>query len=265
MKHTKIISRKEKRSGKDADPLFHFAVSQSLICVLILLAAVVLRLVGGEAYAMVRSRYRDTFGDTTSVKEVTQPSDVLPDQEKDGNEAKDTNIPIQSQQAMSQEVLDQSFGDSIDDSMVLTKQSSVLIHTAVKHDNINEMAVPVQGVVTSPFGYRIHPIYGTRMFHNGVDIGADTGTPIASSLSGVVTASEYNSSYGNYVMVDHGNDLYTIYAHCDELLVKVGESVKKGETIARVGSTGVSTGPHLHFEVRRGEYRIDPAWLVDLS
>ena len=109
--------------------------------------------------------------------------------------------------------------------------------------------------VSSEYGYRVHPTLGVNKFHNGVDFAANSGTPIMAAYDGTVVGATYNSSMGNYVMIDHGDGLYTIYMHASQLYVSSGQTVSKGETIAAVGSTGRSTGPHLHFSVRlNGEY-----------
>lgn len=117
---------------------------------------------------------------------------------------------------------------------------------------------PVEGRITSGFGHRHHPILHRRMMHYGVDIGAPRGTPIRAVRDGVVTRSERAGSYGNVVFVDHGNGLETRYAHADELLVRPGARVEAGQVLATVGSTGRSTGPHLHFEVRKDGVAVDP-------
>lgn len=117
---------------------------------------------------------------------------------------------------------------------------------------------PVSGDITSYFGYRIHPILKKRKYHSGLDIAASSGTPIAASDTGVVIFSARNGGYGLMVTIDHGAGISTIYAHCSRLLVKKGQKVTKGQTIARVGSTGLSTGPHLHFEVRRDGVPVNP-------
>jgi murein DD-endopeptidase MepM/ murein hydrolase activator NlpD len=110
---------------------------------------------------------------------------------------------------------------------------------------------PVENInYTSNFGYRIDPFTGHQSFHEGVDFAAETGTPINAAASGKVIYSETHSAYGKTVDIDHGNGLVTRYAHASELLVKEGELVVRGQRIAKVGSTGRSTGPHLHFEVR---------------
>jgi len=109
--------------------------------------------------------------------------------------------------------------------------------------------------VTSKYGYRYHPITKKYHLHNGTDIAASTGTPILAVYKGVVATVSYTSSAGNYIMINHGSGLYTVYMHCHKIIAKVGQTVKQGDTIALVGSTGSSTAPHLHFSVRlNGSY-----------
>lgn len=105
------------------------------------------------------------------------------------------------------------------------------------------------GRLGSPFGRRIDPINGSSAMHTGLDFQALTGTPIYAAAGGVVITNQYHAAYGNMLEIDHGNELVTRYAHASELLVSRGDVVKRGQMIARVGSTGRSTGPHLHFEV----------------
>lgn len=112
--------------------------------------------------------------------------------------------------------------------------------------------VPSTRYVSSPYGYRIHPIYGTSRFHSGIDIATSSGNDIVAAESGTVILASYgyNGGYGNYIIIDHGNGLTTRYAHCSSLYVSVGTKVSRGQRIAAIGSTGASTGPHCHFEVR---------------
>ncbi len=112
--------------------------------------------------------------------------------------------------------------------------------------------------VTSLFGTRWHPILQYWRSHNGVDIGADYYTDVLASDSGVVVTSTYDESYGNYVMISHGNDRYTLYAHMDSRNVSEGDTVSQGDVIGYVGSTGMSTGPHIHFEIWENGVRVDP-------
>lgn len=125
--------------------------------------------------------------------------------------------------------------------------------------------VPVSGTMTSDFGYRDHPVYGETLFHYGIDIGAASGTKIRSFADGVVTSTGLSDSYGNYVKVLHADGISTFYAHCSKILVKDGQVVEKGDAIARVGMTGTATGPHLHFEVRKGDSILDPNHYVALD
>lgn len=120
------------------------------------------------------------------------------------------------------------------------------------------LAWPVRGRVSSGFGYRMHPILRERRLHTGLDIAASTGTTIRAAAPGVVISSGYRNGYGNTVVIDHGGSLSTLYGHCSRLYVRAGQRVRQGETIAAVGSTGLSTGPHLHFEVRVNGRPVDP-------
>ncbi|WP_420639402.1 peptidoglycan DD-metalloendopeptidase family protein [Candidatus Poriferisocius sp.] len=122
-----------------------------------------------------------------------------------------------------------------------------------------EFFQPVPGTIGSGFGNRVHPIFGTVRFHAGADFGGNTGDPIRAAASGTVTQAQWREGYGNTVVVDHGDDWTTLYAHLSGFNASVGQQVEIGDVIGYVGSTGWSTGPHLHFEVRyRGSPR-DPA------
>lgn len=112
------------------------------------------------------------------------------------------------------------------------------------------MVWPLNGPVTSEYGWRTHPIYGTQRYHSGLDIGGDYGQPIVAAASGVVSYAGWISGYGYAVIIDHGGGVSTLYGHNEELVVSEGQSVGQGQQIAWCGSTGNSTGPHCHFEVR---------------
>lgn len=115
------------------------------------------------------------------------------------------------------------------------------------------------GFIGSGFGNRVDPFSGQLTMHAGLDFAAPPGTPILAAAGGVVSSAEYNPAYGNSVVIDHGNGLQTLYAHASYLDVRAGEIVRKGQQIARVGSTGRSTGPHLHFEVHVNGVPQNPA------
>ena len=112
--------------------------------------------------------------------------------------------------------------------------------------------------ISDDYGTRIHPILGVQQFHNGIDMAAPGGSPILAAYDGTVVAAAYSNSMGNYIMIDHGDSLYTIYMHASALYVSKGQEVSKGQKIAAVGSTGRSTGNHLHFSVRKSGSYVSP-------
>lgn len=120
------------------------------------------------------------------------------------------------------------------------------------------MIWPLNGPITSEFGWRTHPIFGTQRYHSGLDIGGDYGLPIVAAASGTVIHAGWISGYGYTVIIDHGGGITTLYGHNESLLVGEGESVSQGQTIAMCGSTGNSTGPHCHFEVRENGEPVSP-------
>lgn len=124
-----------------------------------------------------------------------------------------------------------------------------------------EYTSPVEGIKSSGFGYRIHPILKEEKFHYGTDFAADTGTAVMAFADGTVIAAGESDSYGNYIIIDHNGGYSTMYAHCSELCVGCGD-VKKGERIALVGQSGLATGPHLHFEIRYGSDFINPEFYL---
>ena len=112
--------------------------------------------------------------------------------------------------------------------------------------------------VSSPYGWRIHPLFNEQRFHSGIDVAANAGASILASASGTVSIATYSSSYGNYVLINHGNGNTTLYAHMSTILVSAGSYVNQGDVIGYVGSTGWATGPHLHYEIRINNTLVDP-------
>ena len=113
-------------------------------------------------------------------------------------------------------------------------------------------------IVSSSYGYRMHPIYKTKKFHAGMDFTGAIGTPIYATGNGTVIANQFDKGYGRHVIIDHGFNYKTVYAHMDKALVKKGQKVKRGDIIGYIGNTGLSTGPHLHYEVRKNDKPLDP-------
>ncbi len=139
----------------------------------------------------------------------------------------------------------------------LKSREALLVHTPLGY--------PVRGWITSPYGYRRDPFTGRREFHEGVDIAAPIGAPIRAPADGVVVFAGRKVGYGKMVILDHGYGYSTAYGHCSKILVRIGQRVKRGQIIAKVGDTGRSTAPHLHYEVRVGKVAVNPYYYLKLG
>ncbi|NJR19952.1 MAG: M23 family metallopeptidase [Calothrix sp. CSU_2_0] len=145
--------------------------------------------------------------------------------------------------------------------LVKSLQNLVSVHnTKITALNNGQIAFPTaKGTpITSGFGWRIHPITGKRRFHTGIDFGADLGTPIYAVDAGSIKLAREKGGYGNTVIVNHGNGKSTLYGHASKLYVREGQQVVRGQMVAAVGSTGMSTAPHLHFEIRVHDKPVNP-------
>lgn len=134
--------------------------------------------------------------------------------------------------------------------------------SASKYIISEDICPPVDGSISSPFGYRINPVSDKLSFHTGLDIAADAGDSVKAAYYGVVEQAAEDDVYGKYIKINHGNGIETFYAHCSKLCVKVGDVVNQGEKIALVGSTGWSTGPHLHFSIIIDNVYYNPSFVL---
>ena len=187
----------------------------------------------------------EALGERVSGLAGVNPNDIKADPARGGALVEGRPLTLEELQSTLSD-LDQLTDRRVD---LLTVMESRLFDAKIK-----KMMVPTQqpvatGHLGSSFGWRIDPFTGRSALHTGLDFQADVGTAIHAAAGGVVVAAEVHPQYGNMVEVDHGNDLVTRYAHASRLLVKKGDLIKRGQTIAEVGTTGRSTGPHLHFEV----------------
>ncbi len=140
-----------------------------------------------------------------------------------------------------------------------------LLQQSVLKDTLPNSSPVTVAFNSSSFGWRLDPFNGHKAFHEGLDFPADVGTPIYAAAGGIVTVAEQTPDYGKLIKIDHGSGLETRYAHASRLLVKVGDRVEKGQEIAEVGSTGRSTGPHLHYEIRLDGNALDPRQYLKAS
>jgi murein DD-endopeptidase MepM/ murein hydrolase activator NlpD len=146
--------------------------------------------------------------------------------------------------------------DARDDS--LSSIEAKVLQQSVLKDMLPNSSPVAAAYNSSSYGWRIDPFNGNKAFHEGLDFTANTGTPIRAAADGIVSFAEHTPDYGNIVKIEHGSGLETRYAHASKLLVHVGERVVKGQIVAEVGSTGRSTGPHLHYEIRLNGNSLDP-------
>ena len=141
---------------------------------------------------------------------------------------------------------------------VITTTQAEVKEAARKMEAATPKGLPLEGVLTSPFGERSDPATGSTVGHDGVDLGVSVGTPVHATADGVVTYADYRDDYGYMVIIDHQNGYETVYAHNNQLSVSVGDTVSRGDVVAYSGNTGYSTGPHLHYEIRLNGVCMDP-------
>ena len=274
---------------------FELLTTQAIICVIVLLAAVMLKTFGGNLYDATRKGYVDNFEDETKVEEVLETiGDAFGLDTPEGTQNDESSLPRQQNPpssklpGFSENEYDNESGigsdissgaedepGDTDDDFPVSSEDSEKVYVATDLNgqeiaesvgaHVNSIILPVNGRITSPFGMRIHPVSGENRMHGGIDIGGYEGEGIRAAMSGTVSKIGEDDSFGKYVFLKHPNGMETVYAHCSKILVEDGQEIDKGEIIAEVGSTGVSNGPHCHFEVRVGGVRIDPSYLLPVS
>ncbi len=159
-----------------------------------------------------------------------------------------------------QNIANQSFDLLEEYKASIKSYSEVIDHISIQTEKFRYTPSmwPCRGFITSPFGFRLHPIYSNKIFHPGIDIANIKSTPVVSTADGIVIFSGWQAGYGYVVAVEHGNKYRTVYAHLSKILVKRKELVKKGQEIGKMGNTGRSTGTHLHYEVHHNKRPINP-------
>lgn len=227
---------------------------QIMVCSVALLIAVFLKLFGGPAFEAVREWYLTNLNNTIIAQEKLEDIKqtclrLVPSaagQDTEGQESSSAPSSSDTEKAPSVPDSNALFTNSLNSSIPVTMTAY--------------LAPPLEsGTVTSCFGER-----GGKV-HQGVDIGADMGSPVEAALPGTVAAAGQSPSYGNFIVLDHGNGIRTLYAHCSELLAKEGDMVSCGQKIAEVGNTGDSTGPHLHFELTINEVHYNPQPMLKMQ
>lgn len=263
---------KNRKPKTKADYLVRLILLQSALCFLVIIGVLVASKVSPAAAERLKSDYVKIMEKDMSVSEVIadlkdtaeevfQPIEVIEPEAKAAMAASKSDID-------SYTVIDDETGEAVAVGEIMHNGTgggdSAAQGNSFSDYKINADAViPVQGArLTSPFGYRTNPISGNYGFHTGIDLAAAENTPVAAAFSGTVTETGESDVWGKYVLVRHSESLETYYCHLNEIYVEEGAVIRSGETVGLLGSTGWSTGPHLHFEVRIDGIRVDPEKLL---
>lgn len=255
---------------------------QSLLCILLFGLLFFLKQSNSELFKSIESEFSDKLSENITKNEAQSVfksiSDKITPPSIDSNKTNNTNIDSTTEKALTdnnpENILENEteFVPFDEPSLNATVEATGGVDIKIaSSDEIPEnvslnsytltkkMINPViNGKTTSEFGARIHPISNELTFHAGIDIAADLETPIYAAFDGKVAVADYDKWNGNYMKIKHENGLMTVYCHCESLNVKKGENIRAGEVIGYVGSTGSSTGPHLHFELRIDNVSFDP-------
>jgi len=239
--------------------ILSFLYFQTVLFLIIAIVLLSLKIIIPNTYNTLCTPLKAMFNEKTTVELVKPQKDTQKTKDKETTEKTKATTVNTDEYIYDYEVgqEDSETAEYVFD-LGLVRQMSTAKTTSFK------MIMPLKPIrVSSPFGYRVNPVTGNYGIHGGIDLSANSGTAIKAVLPGTVLKSKYSSDYGNFVTVDHGDGLITLYAHCSKLLVKAGDKVDQGDAIALVGSTGRSTGPHLHLEVRINDVRINPGYFLD--
>lgn len=250
-----MTDKTEKKTVKK-DAFSAVMIVQFVVCAVILIVVFVLCRGNGAAAIQIRSKYNELMSRDFSAEDYRDAYGAVSSIIKGGSRTEKTS---DNSSAFADEP--PTGGEDIA-SGALDVLEGVSFE---KYTPEIEFCIPVDDYcISSDFGYRCDPITNENSVHTGLDLAASGGSPIKAAYSGKVIKAEYSQGYGNYILISHGQGTETLYAHCSTLKAEVGDTVGKGDTIALVGSTGNSTGNHLHFEVRKNGVRLDPVYALGL-
>lgn len=249
MDEEKKTPKAEEKTKKPKGQKNNVILVQTAVCAFLIFLVVVTGRLSPEAFAFIKDEYDEIMSVDMSANEVIS-SAMGAAQNVIGVKASAAEPEI------SEEAETEQTEENTEDKYV------AVMAQLGESDGIT---VPVHGRISSEYGYRTNPISGAYALHTGVDIAADTGTPILAAYNGVVEDTGTGEKRGNYVLMLHPDGSETLYCHCSELLVSEGTVVRAGEAIALVGETGWATGPHLHFEIHRDGNAVDPLTVLKVK
>ena len=237
---------------------FRLVFINTVIFTVIVLCALVLKFAAPKAYASIKSGYNiAVHTEDITFKHLVSFFEKIGNFVFSDNDNIDTEASSQTPGNETSSDIAQSEGAGGEDVKTAPQNVSEKAYVLT-----SKICAVTNGTVTSEFGWRIHPIFKSQGFHTGIDIANKEGTPIKTAFSGSVYEVGQSRAYGNYVIMRHSDTLYTFYGHCKSIKVRENMNMRQGEVIALMGSTGYSTGPHLHFEIRINEKSVDPAYVL---
>ncbi|MBQ7654278.1 MAG: M23 family metallopeptidase [Clostridia bacterium] len=251
--------RKQKESEKKSDHIARMMITQLLLCAVMTLFVVFAGRTGGGGFLQLKEGYNRLTSRDMSVSQLWQEVRNVVKTVVKKDEIKTTSN-LFAKKVNIDEALDDSLGKGGEDQQVFAPTGTTLFSPFLVSSTI---CTPVSGTISSPFGYRVNPITRAWSFHSGIDIAAGYGEKIKAAYYGTVSSVGYDEAAGNFVIISHSGGLVTKYFHCCEILVSEGANVRKGEAVARVGSTGMSTGPHLHFIIEINGKKVNPLYVLE--
>ncbi len=247
---------------KKKDYLSYTLLFQFAVCIIFFGVLYGLGKINSDIYISVKDEYysnlQENFDFLSDLKTSEKNDEESTKVKSDVKENKEKNITKKYEKSTKTSLSAEIKGAGGQDYSIASI-SEIPTNVSVNSYSLNQkMVTPVIGDITSEFGVRNHPISNELRFHSGIDIAADTGTPIYAAFSGTIAEVKFDEWNGNYLKIKHDGNISTVYCHCQKLIVEKGQKIKAGEVVGYVGSTGSSTGPHLHFEFRIDNISYDP-------
>lgn len=257
MEHENDITRKRHRvsdkKDKSTDSIMTVMIVQAIVCAAAILVSLLIMKNGGTLFENLKNELSYIMGKDITISEAAQAFKEFRDFVFSAGKESGDGIHGETES----KVFDEGGAVGGKSTSEIPVNSSVAPFTATV-----KAVCPVKGEITSLYGFRCDPFTGDSGFHSGLDIAAAQGTKIGAAFYGKILKTGVHKEYGNYVIISHGDGFATVYAHCSEIYVEEDTVVRAGETVAAVGSTGLSTGPHLHFEIRRDGVRYNPSFVL---
>ncbi len=286
--HSEAYIEDKAKKTKKNDYLAKLILIQSIVCAVIVLLTLTVKKISPSSFEQLKAQYDRIMSDNMSMQEIwdsvksvsgfimtpadqwkakasaattedSESTTKTDEEASDKDSSHDNSGTSSNAENVQYESLTGEGGEDLDIRTATANACFAPFYVTSK------VTTPIKGKVTSRFGYRIHPTSGEPSFHTGIDIAAVQGAVIAAAFYGTVREVGYSKSGGNYVLMNHQNGLQTLYCHCSQILVEKGAVIRAGETIALVGSTGDTTGPHLHFEVRINGIRCNPEYILEIN